>query len=103
VPADGWCAHGLASWWLILVAVRAEEGPAHWDPALLLPHPDRFDLADPRAVAVIEAHEHAVESGAGGYLDPGRGLFVMTARSLWDRAECCDRGCRHCPFCRWPG
>jgi hypothetical protein len=26
------------------------------------------------------------------------GLMVLTARFLWNRAYCCDDGCRHCPF-----
>ena len=26
------------------------------------------------------------------------GLFVQTARTLWNRGDCCEQGCRHCPF-----
>jgi hypothetical protein len=98
VAPDAWCAHGLASWWLVLAAVRRDGPPAHWDPALLVPHPDRLDLAAPGAVAVVEAHEAAVDAGVDGYADPATGLFVMTARTLWDRGSCCDSGCRHCPW-----
>jgi Family of unknown function (DUF5522) len=92
----GSCPHGLASWWLILTSVR-RAAPERWDPTLMIPDPSRLDLGDPGALAVIEAHEHAVERGESGYTDPGTGLFVMTAPYLWNRG-CCGRGCRHCPF-----
>jgi hypothetical protein len=26
VAPDGWCAHGLASWWLVLAEIAAEDG-----------------------------------------------------------------------------
>jgi hypothetical protein len=96
VEPDGWCGHGLASWWLILTSVRLG-APDKWDPTLMIPHPDRLDLGRPGALAVIEAHEHAVDAGQAGYLDPSTGLFVLTAPYLWSRG-CCGRGCRHCPF-----
>ncbi len=98
VTPEGACAHGLASWWLVLSDVRVSGPPAHWDPALLLPHPDRFDLSRPDAVDVVDAHEAAVERGEPGYVDPSSGLFAMTARALWDRGTCCSSGCRHCPW-----
>jgi hypothetical protein len=96
VPPNQWCEHDLASWWLILTSLR-HEAPATWDPTLMIPHPDRLDLSRPGAGAAIEAHEHAVEKGQPGYIDPGSGLYVMTAPYLWERG-CCGRGCRHCPF-----
>jgi hypothetical protein len=37
-------------------------------------------------------------AGELGYLDPDTGLFVQTAATLADRGECCDQGCRHCPY-----
>lgn len=98
VAPDGRCEHGLASWWLILNAVRTSGPPAHWDPALLLPHPDRFDLRRPDAPAVLDAHEEAVARGDAGYLDPATGLFAQTARTLFERGTCCDNRCRHCPW-----
>jgi hypothetical protein len=94
---QGWCEHGIASWWLILFAARFS-APAGWDPALLLPHPDRLDLARGGAVEIVEAHEYAVEVGDPTYRDPRTGLLVMTARALWDRGDCCQQGCRHCPW-----
>ncbi len=69
VTPDGWCAHGLASWSLIL-----------------------------DALAIDEAHRRAQAAGEPGYLDPTTGLFVMTADYLRARGTCCDSGCRHCPY-----
>ncbi len=49
-------------------------------------------------VAAMEAHYQALVRGDAGYVDPTSGLFVQTARTLWDRGTCCDQGCRHCPY-----
>lgn len=65
---------------------------------LTTPRPDRFDPSNPGFGPAMEAHAAAVEAGVGGYVDPGTGLFVMTARYLADRGWCCGRGCRHCPY-----
>ena len=62
------------------------------------PHPDRLPVDHPDRVAMLAAHDAALEAGAAGYLDPASGLFVLTARFLADRGTCCDRGCRHCPY-----
>lgn len=43
-------------------------------------------------------HEHAMQRGEPGYLDPETGLFVMTRQYLLDRGYCCRSGCRHCPY-----
>jgi hypothetical protein len=48
--------------------------------------------------AVDEAHRLAVEAGAPGYIDPASGLFVLTSAYLLARGECCEQGCRHCPY-----
>lgn len=45
-----------------------------------------------------DAHERAVAAGQDGYIDPGSGLFVMTRSYLEQRGDCCDSGCRHCPY-----
>jgi hypothetical protein len=92
------CRHGLASWWLVLRCLDrpAQVGPI--PPAVLVPHPGRLDPDRPDYVAIIDAHHEALERGASGYSDPGTGLFVQTARTLWDRGGCCEQGCRHCPF-----
>lgn len=47
---------------------------------------------------ILVAHERALLRGDDGYLDPGTGLFVLTAATLWARGTCCDSGCRHCPY-----
>ncbi|MGQ0617145.1 MAG: DUF5522 domain-containing protein [Acidimicrobiia bacterium] len=62
------------------------------------PHPSRLDPLDPRRTAILAAHAAAVAAGELGYLDPGTGLFVLTAAYLLDRGDCCDQGCRHCPY-----
>jgi hypothetical protein len=97
VAPDAWCQHGLASWWLILTWIRRSGPPPSWDPALMIPHPQRMDLAAPGAVAALDAHEGAVARGEAGYTDPATGLFVLTASYLWSRG-CCEQGCRHCPW-----
>lgn len=52
---------------------------------------------DERA-AVLVAHDRAMAEGRPAYLDPGTGLIVLTAGSLWLTGSCCGSGCRHCPF-----
>jgi Family of unknown function (DUF5522) len=93
------CSHGLASWWLVLRTLDRPNGAAPLPPVRLVPDPDRLD---PRRsgeyVAAMDAHHNALLAGAAGYLDPASGLFVQTARTLWDRGTCCEQGCRHCPF-----
>ena len=47
---------------------------------------------------VIAAHDAAMKSGQGGYMDPESGLFVLTKMQLRMRGHCCGQGCRHCPY-----
>ena len=47
---------------------------------------------------VVRRHAAALDAGEEGYLDPATGLYVFTSESLRERGECCDSGCRHCPF-----
>lgn len=92
------CPHGLASWWLVL---RSLDRPGTADPLppeRMVPSPDRLDPARADYPAILDRHHRAVETGSAGYLDPQTGLFVLTARTLWDRKSCCERGCRHCPY-----
>jgi hypothetical protein len=96
-PASA-CEHGLASWWLILCSL---DGATRSDPLeakRILPHPDRLSPAHPDYVTLVGLHHRVVAEGAPGYMDPTTGLFVMTARALWDRGFCCEQGCRHCPY-----
>jgi hypothetical protein len=84
VAPEGWCEHGLASWWLVLSALDQDGAGG------------RMRRAD--AAAINEAHRRAVEAGEPGYADPSTGLFVMTAAYLLASRYCCEQGCRHCPF-----
>ena len=47
---------------------------------------------------IVAAHRAAVERGSDTYADPATGLAVFTAAFLESRGECCESGCRHCPF-----
>jgi Family of unknown function (DUF5522) len=73
-------------------------GTAPLPDELRIPHPTRLPPSTPGYDAIIAAHENAMVKGEPGYLDPVTGLFVMTAAYLWERGECCDSGCRHCPY-----
>lgn len=92
------CPHGLASWWLVLVTLDRPDRPGPLPPARLVPHPDRLDPARADYMAVMDAHHRALLAGEPGYADPATGLYALTARTLWDRGECCGAGCRHCPW-----
>lgn len=63
-----------------------------------LPHPSRLSPEHPLFEEIMAAHAAAVASGSPGYLDPGTGLFVMTAQHHVRRGRCCNNGCRHCPY-----
>ena len=103
-PDDCWatpttlCEHGLAAWWLVLRTLDCPHGGDLLEPARLVPHPDRMDPSDPNYVCVLDAHHRALCDGQAGYSDRLSGLFVQTARTLWERGSCCEQGCRHCPF-----
>lgn len=92
------CPHGLASWWLILRTLDRVDQPSPMSPHRLVPRPERLDPRRGDYVAVLDAHHRALLSGSPGYPDPATGLFVLTARTLWDRRSCCGQGCRHCPY-----
>ncbi len=96
------CPHGLASWWLVLVALDRPDRPRPLDPARLLPHPARLDPGRGDYVEILESHHRAVMAGEPGYTDPASGLYALTARTLWDRGKCCTSGCRHCPWVERP-
>jgi hypothetical protein len=98
VAPASWCAHGLASWWLVLRTLDRPEGAVPLAPERLVPAADRLDPARADYVEVIDAHHQALLAGEAGYADPATGLFVLTARTLWDRGTCCSQGCRHCPY-----
>ena len=62
------------------------------------PHPDRLAADHPDRAEILAAHAAALAADQPGYLDPGTGLFVLTAGFLAARGTCCGRGCRHCPY-----
>jgi hypothetical protein len=62
------------------------------------PHPARLPPGYPRRAEIIAAHHAAMTDGDPGYSDPETGLFVLTAEFLRGRSECCESGCRHCPY-----
>ncbi|MDE2281827.1 MAG: hypothetical protein KGJ92_03520 [Actinomycetales bacterium] len=62
------------------------------------PHPSRCDPGRPDYQAIIDAHECAVTAGSPSYQDPRTGFVVLTVATLRRRGQCCDRGCRHCPY-----
>jgi hypothetical protein len=83
----------------VLRTLDRPDGAPPLPPVVLVPHPDRLDShQEPAYVAAIDAHHRALLAGDAGYFDPISGLFVLTARTLWDRGACCGQGCRHCPF-----
>jgi hypothetical protein len=76
---------------------RRSVGDAPLPDELRKPHPARLPASTAGYDEIVAAHEEAIVEGEPGYLDPETGLFVMTAAYLWER-ECCDSGCRHCPY-----
>lgn len=67
-------------------------------PELVRPHRARLDPRHPDAPTIEAVHARAVADGADGYIDPTSGMFCFTAAYHWDKGECCDLGCRHCPW-----
>jgi hypothetical protein len=66
--------------------------------SLFEPHPSRLAPTHRHYAAIVEAHAVAVRAGEAGYIDPVTRLFVMTALNLVERGNCCEAGCRHCPY-----
>jgi hypothetical protein len=64
----------------------------------LVPHPSRLAPEHPRRELILELHARAIADGAATYRDPDTGLQVFTAQHHLDRGDCCDSGCRHCPY-----
>jgi hypothetical protein len=67
--------------------------------SLFEPDPSRLAPDHPARAEILAAHRAAVDAGEPGYLDPVSGLFVITAAAHLQRGECCNSGCRHCPYC----
>ena len=62
------------------------------------PHPSRLSPTDPHYSEILAAHEAAVNAGELFYRDPATRLFVLTVLAHTSRGQCCDQGCRHCPY-----
>ena len=62
------------------------------------PHPRRLRADDPRRDEILERHDTAMAAGLPVYPDPTSGFMVFTADFLAGRGDCCDSGCRHCPW-----
>lgn len=62
------------------------------------PSLDRLPSDTPGREAILAAHLTALTEQEDGYDDPVTGNFVFTAAFLASR-NCCDLGCRHCPYC----
>lgn len=63
-----------------------------------IPHPSRCAPSRPDFAAIVAAHDEAVAAGRRSYLDPTTGLVVQTVTAHRERGQCCDSGCRHCPW-----
>jgi hypothetical protein len=74
--------------------------PVRADRSLTNPHPSRLSPDHPLREEILDRHEAALAAGKPGYLDPGSGLFVLTAAYLLAQGRCCQSGCRHCPYLR---
>ncbi len=62
------------------------------------PHPSRLAADHPQYAQIIAAHETAVNAGELLYRDPATGLSVLSVLAHVSRGQCCDQGCRHCPY-----
>jgi hypothetical protein len=65
---------------------------------ILQPHQTRLRPTHPYFLAIMDAHQLAVNAGLAVYRDPVSGLAVFTAAILAQRDFCCTSGCRHCPY-----
>jgi hypothetical protein len=80
---------------------RSAPPPEHLaDRPLAEAHPDRLSPDDPAFVEILRAHTQALGVGADTYVDPRSGYTVLTAGYLARRGNCCESGCRHCPYVR---
>ena len=68
------------------------------DRPLTEPAPSRLPLDHPLRAEILAAHAAAIAAGEPGYADPETGLYVLTAAYFAARGECCESGCRHCPY-----
>ena len=62
------------------------------------PHPQRLADTHRRFAEVMASHRQALLADQPSYRDPITGYDVFTVAHLAEQGECCDNGCRHCPF-----
>jgi len=74
-----------------LNAMFRDDHLANSDPCRLSPVHPHFD-------EIMLRHRDAMADALPTYRDPVSGFAVFTAAFLADRGDCCDSGCRHCPF-----
>ena len=67
-------------------------------PGAFVPSKDRFNYSDPNAKARLEAYLDSLERGSDFYFDVPSGFLVMNALKHIKRGDCCNSGCRHCPY-----
>lgn len=63
-----------------------------------LPHKSRLSPARKDYEEIIKTHEIACLENKETYIDPSTGYSVFTAYYHLKRGNCCNSGCRHCPF-----
>ncbi len=64
------------------------------------PHPSRLAADHPQRQRILDAHQRALDKGEFSYIDPVTGFYVFTAAAHVARGNCCESGCRHCPYVR---
>ncbi len=47
---------------------------------------------------IMALHKKAIANNEDTYIDPETGFQVFTAKYLLERENCCNSGCRHCPY-----
>jgi hypothetical protein len=63
-----------------------------------VPAASRLAAGNAHYGSVVERHDASLAAGLPTYADPVSGFSVFTADFLAARGDCCDSGCRHCPF-----
>lgn len=53
---------------------------------------------DPERARWTALHDAAVARGQAYYVDPATGYLVFTELHHRRRGQCCESGCRHCPY-----
>ena len=58
----------------------------------------KFDKNSELYKKIMALHKKAIENNEETYIDPETGYKVFTAKYLLERENCCNSGCRHCPY-----